>query len=221
MVTTFQALGVFMLALWPGAAYTFALERQLGAFGVGLSDRLIRFFASSVVFQALFAGPTVSAYRSYVVSGRLQHANVNSWAVEGIALAYVVIPIAAGSIIGAGHKQGWRWATLIGGEAPEPRAWDFLWRSRPTAIIRMKLKSGTWLAGLFGNSYNGKLSYASGFREHPEPADLYLSLGVQVDPDSGAFIRDDDGALRWTDGDSGLLIRWDEIEYLEFHDIGT
>lgn len=43
MISTFQALAVALLALLPGATYTFAYERRVGGFGVSLSDRLVRF----------------------------------------------------------------------------------------------------------------------------------------------------------------------------------
>lgn len=39
---------------------------------------------------------------------------------------------------------------------------------------------------------------------------------VSVDPDSGAFLYRDDGSLDVLRG--GLLIRWEEVEYLEFID---
>lgn len=212
MISTFQALGVFLLALWPGAAYTFAFERQVGSFGITVADRLIRFFAASVAFQALLAGLTVIVYRDYIANGRLQHGHVNAWVVEGLAVAYVLIPILGGILVGWGHNQGKPWARLVGGEAPEPRAWDYLWRQqRTTAVVRIKLKSGTWVAGLF-ETYGGRKSYASGY---PEPADLYLSVGVQVDPSSGAFVSQNDDTPRLVEGETGLLIRWDEIEYLD------
>ena len=195
MISTFQGLGVFLLALWPGAAYTFAFERRVGSFGITVADRLIRFFAASVVFQALLAGPTVIVYRDYIANGRLQRGHVNAWAVEAVALAYVIFPILCGTLVGWGHNKGWRWARLVGGEAPEPRAWDHLWRrqrQRDGAIVRIKLKSGPWVAGLF-ETHRGRESYASGY---PEPADLYLSVRVEVDASSGAFVRENDDTPR-------------------------
>ncbi len=61
MISTFQALAV---ALLPGASYTFAYKRVVGAFGVSLSDRLVRFLAASALFTALFSGPGLLLYRS-------------------------------------------------------------------------------------------------------------------------------------------------------------
>jgi len=57
VITTFQALGVALLALLPGASYTFAYERIVGKFGASLADRLVRFLAASAAFMAIFSGP--------------------------------------------------------------------------------------------------------------------------------------------------------------------
>lgn len=64
MISTFQALAVALLFILPGAAYTFALERVGGSFGVKLADRIFRFLAASAVFQALLSGVELWAYRS-------------------------------------------------------------------------------------------------------------------------------------------------------------
>ena len=54
-MNTFQALAVTLLAVLPGASYTFAYERVVGAFGVSLSDRLVRFTAASAIFHVRFS----------------------------------------------------------------------------------------------------------------------------------------------------------------------
>lgn len=51
---------------------------------------------------------------------------------------------------------------------------------------------------------------------YPEPQDLYLAASVEVDPDTGEFALGDDGRPRL--GSGGLLVRWEEVEYLEFID---
>jgi Family of unknown function (DUF6338) len=147
VISTFQALAVFLLALLPGASYTFALERQVGAFGVSAADRFVRFFAASAFFLAVYSGPAEVIYRRYVRNHRLARGSIPWWEVEIVALAYVLVPIAFGAGLGIARNREWRVATWIGGSAPEPRAWDWLWRKDDLLIIRMRLKSGTWLAG--------------------------------------------------------------------------
>jgi hypothetical protein len=73
---------------------------------------------------------------------------------------------------------------------------------------------GTWLGGAFSPPEGGELgSYAAGY---PDPQDLYLGRLAEVDPQSGAFLFDDAGQIRMASG--GILIRWDEVLYLEFVD---
>ena len=66
----------------------------------------------------------------------------------------------------------------LNADAPEPRAWDYLWRPGVQGVVRIRLKSGPWLAGVFGTTASGQRSYAAGY---PEKEDLYLSLQVKVD----------------------------------------
>lgn len=216
MISTFQALAVALLALLPGASYTFAYERVVGGFGVSFSDRLVRFLAASALFAALFSGPGLLLYRHFIVSGRLGRGDVSAFLFELIIVAYVLLPSLVGSFVGYGQNRKWPWVTLLVGEAPEPRAWDYLWRPGVEGIVRMKLKSGSWLAGVFGTTASGKRSYAAGY---PEKEDLYVSLQVKVDPVTGAFEQDPDGRPVPVDGSSGLLLRWEEIEYLDFQEI--
>jgi hypothetical protein len=215
MISTFQALAGVVLALLPGAAYTFAYERVAGPFGISLSDRLIRFLAASAVFHAVLAGPELLLYRHFVVTGRLGRGDVNWLLVAAVALAYMAVPTAAGTLVGLGRQRNWRGVRLLG-DTPEPRAWDYLWRLGVPGVVRMKLKSGTWLAGVYGTTVSGRRSYAAGY---PESGDLYLSLQLRVDAVTGEFARDDDDRPLPVPGGSGLLVRWSEIEYLEFQEM--
>ena len=52
MPDTFQAIAVLAVALLPGALHVWAFERQAGRWGIGLSDRLLRFVGGSVLFHA-------------------------------------------------------------------------------------------------------------------------------------------------------------------------
>ena len=74
------------------------------------------------------------------------------------------------------------------------------------------MKSGTWLGGAYADA-NGRRSYAAGY---PEAPDLYLAAAVQLDPGTGEFVTDDAGNVQLQEG--GILVRWEEVEYLEFID---
>jgi len=69
----------------------------------------------------------------------------------------------AGSLCRTG-LSGRRWAALITGTSPDPRAWDYWWSRQPQGVLRAKLKSGTWVAGFYGRLTDGDpRSYAAGF----------------------------------------------------------
>jgi hypothetical protein len=55
MPTTFQGALAIAIALLPGALYTWAFERIAGRWGIGLSDRLLRFVGASAMLHALVA----------------------------------------------------------------------------------------------------------------------------------------------------------------------
>jgi hypothetical protein len=57
---------------------------------------------------------------------------------------YVGVPVVTGSLVGHGIESGKRWARAIGGDALEPRAWDYLWQQRPIGYVRLRMKSGVW-----------------------------------------------------------------------------
>jgi len=57
------------------------------------------------------------------------------------------------------------------------------------------------------------MSYASGY---PESGDLFLAEAVEVNPVTGEIVLDDEGHPHSLD--SGLLVRWEEVEYLEFEE---
>lgn len=212
MIGTFEALGVVALALLPGALYTWAFERLVGAWGVGLSDRLLRFVGVSAIFHAVFLPVSYWVWTTYMMSRRIGSgtASPGLWA---LALLYVAIPIAAGTAVGSGTRSGSSWAKLFTGPEPAPRAWDHLFGSRPDGWIRLHLKTGTWIGGAFAQTEAGVRPYAAGY---PESQDLYLSPAVLVDPDTGEFVLAEDGEVVALD--SGILIRWEEVEYLEFID---
>ena len=212
MVDTFQALGVFLLALLPGALYVWAFEREAGGWGLGLTDRLLRFVGVSAVFHALAAPITYLAYKDLVVSGRLAHASNVPWWLWPVALGYVAVPAAAGTAVGNGVAAGKTWTRYVAGRAPAPRAWDHLFaREGLSGWVRLKLKSGDWIVGAYGRSGARDRSYAAGY---PETQDLYLVDTAECDPSSGKFVLNQGGGplLRGV----SVLIRWDEVMYLEF-----
>jgi hypothetical protein len=210
MPDTFQAIAVIAVSLLPGALYVWSFEREAGAWGVRLSDRVLRFVGVSALLHVVFAPVTYRLWVDFVRSGRIESgtAPLRLWP---LAIAYVLGPLMCGTAVGRATMRQRPWPRVLTGPNPAPRAWDFLFASAPDGWIRMRLKSGVWLAGAFALGLDGGRSYAAGY---PEEQDLYLVQTYEVDPDSGEFLSDDEGGV--VELDRGILVRWSEVEYLEF-----
>ncbi len=213
MAVTSEALVIFLAFVVPGAFYEWAYERQTGRWNDAATDRLIRFVASASVFHALAFPMSFAVWRDYVRDWDSGAGGSTPWLLWLFLWAAVVVPSLLGGLVGRGTRAAKRWVQPLTGRDPAPRAWDHLFSRRGAAWIRLKLKSGPWVAGKFVTDTDDRAlrSYAGGY---PSPADLYLLHRVEVDPDSGAWKYDGDGqiALR----ESGLLLRWDEVEFLEY-----
>jgi hypothetical protein len=225
MPGTFEALFVIALAILPGGLYTWYFEREVGAWGAAASDRVVRLIGSSAIFLALYSYPAYVLWTNYlheheVVRGRtlyvnaLDHAENLPWYLFLVPVAYVALPMVLGwlsghAVVRTRQTSNKRWrllATVTAGANPAPRAWDYLFLSRPAATVRIRLKSGAgWVGGEFG-----KGSYAAGYGFNPE--DLLLEEVYEMDA-SGKFEVTDDGDFVRVG--SAMLIRMDDVETLE------
>jgi hypothetical protein len=212
MPTTFQAVAVLLVALLPGAIYVWSFERIAGGWGLGLSDRVLRFIGASSVLHVI-AAPLTYWFWSTQWSKVLDASSDATFWWWAAAASYVLVPFGLGTLVGFGSREKWPAAKLVTGPDPEPRAWDHLFQGKQDGWIRLRLKSDTWIAGAFADS-DGRKSYSAGY---PHPQDLFMARGAQVDPDTGDFVFGDDGAVQLLDG--GILVRWEEVEYLEFIDV--
>ena len=131
------------------------------------------------------------------------------WAVP---LAYVLLPFLVGSTVGTATTRKRAWAIALTGRRRAPRAWDSFFSAGPTGWVRMKLKSGTWVGGFFIDKPGSGTSYAA--QQHAGEQDIYLAIQAVVDPVTGGFATNESGSA--IARGSGMLIRWDEVEYLEF-----
>ena len=210
MADSLQAVPVFLVALLPGAMYVWTFERQAGRWGIGFSDRLLRFVGGSALFHAVFAPATYWLWAEHWP--KVRGGETLDWRLWAVVAAYAVLPAIGGTAVGLGTRRGADWSRWFTGPDPAPRAWDYLFQHQADGWIRLRLKSGVCIGGAYANA-NGHRSYAAGY---PEPQDLFLAAAADLDQDSGAFVLDADGNPRVLEG--GLLVRWDEVEYLEFID---
>jgi hypothetical protein len=174
--STVEALAVAVVALLPGALYTWAFERQVGRWGIGFSDRLLRFVGISAVLHALAAPATYLVWRDYFREDADPGFNDLPLWLWAVALAYVAAPTGLGYLVAVGYRDKWRWVMALMGSSPAPTAWDAIFSGGPAGWVLLKLKSGEWIGGEFA-----KGSYAGGY---PEPADLFLSREAYVDQET-------------------------------------
>lgn len=207
---SFQALAVLAIGLLPGALYVWSFEGVVGRWGASLSDRVLRFVGVSGLLHVFSAPISYWFWSEYVRPGRLARGEPLPVGLWLMVLAYAVAPIALGWIVGFGTRRGWTWPQLLTGRNPAPRAWDAFFGDDPEGWVRLRLKSGAWIGAALG-AKDGRRSYFAGY---PEDQDLYLVQTAEVDPDTGEFLYDEEDQLRVRE--SGVLLRWDEVEYLEF-----
>ncbi len=211
MPSTVEAAAVVVVALLPGAVYTWMFERGVGRWGVGFSDRLLRFFGISAAFHVLAAPATYALWRDYLREDAQPGLNDLPWWLWLVALAYVGVPAVLGAFVAYGYHHPWRWAAAVVGHGAPPTAWDAIFSGRPAGWVLMKLRSGDWIGGEYAEG-----SYAGGY---PEPADLFLSRQCPVNPDDEDFVRGPDGEP--ISYGYGVLVRWEEVEYLEVTPTGS
>jgi Family of unknown function (DUF6338) len=214
MPTTLEALAVALLAIVPGAAFIWGMERLTGAWGIKATDRVLRFLGFSVFIHILISPLTYYLWTRYIHSGHIGRGEPLPYWLYQLAILYVLLPFLLGSIAGYAVVNGNPWAVrLFGYQARAPRAWDALFAQAPVGYMRILLKTEPprWIAGAYITSENGRRSASS---IYPETEDLYLAVRLQCDPDTGAFDFRSDGTPIRQNG--GILIRREDVLYFEF-----
>lgn len=212
MPGTVVALAITLLAVLPGALYTWAFEQQAGNWGADSTDRLARFAGASAIFLALELPAVYECYRRYVATGDVAAGRPLPAAVWTLPLVVILVPFGLGRLVGRATHRRRPWASVLTGPAPAPRAWDDLFAQADlTGWLVLKLKEGHWLGGYWGASTaTGLRSYAAGY---PDVQDLLVAETAEVDQ-NGDFIVDEHGFPRLTG--VATLVRWDEVDYALF-----
>ena len=208
MASGLQAVTLLVVALLPGAFFVWGFERNAGRYGIGLRDRALRLVGVSSVFIAVFASVLYWLYANYwqaFKSGAPLPAGLVI-----VPIAYLSIPGALGWFAGSRLRGGSKWARALAGSSRAPRAWDHLFQDHRGGWIRCRMKSRAWIAGVYAKIDDIE-PYASGY---PEPQEIFLARSIEIDQDDGGFVYGEDGRPHL--GAGGLLLRWDEIEFLEF-----
>lgn len=185
-----------ILFLVPGLNATWTIERLSGPSRLKGTERLLRALSLSVLIY-LGASFWLLPVATRAIEDRL-------WAWEPIIGGFVILFIAP-VVLALGVEFLRRSSIVRGGLRkvttidPTPRAWDFAFQEEGPFFIRLKLRDGERIAGVFGEN-----SFASAY---PEPTDLFLEEAWRVD-ETGAFIER-------VPGTAGMVVPQDSIEVLE------
>ncbi|WP_051754942.1 DUF6338 family protein [Kitasatospora purpeofusca] len=203
---TATQVAIILLLVVPGVTYQFVRERARGPVAAhrDLGERVLRALTAGLALDALYvivAGPALT---------RLVHDRRQGW-LTGAAdnpriaaltamLLLLVVPACAAWI-----------ASLLGSRRsrsvydPTPTAWDAAFRQRGHCLVRVRLKSGGWIGGWYGER-----SFASAY---PESADLYLQTAWAVSR-AGRF----EHPLELS---GGIHVRMDDVEFIDFVDVSS
>ena len=206
MTTTLQSLIIIWLAILPGALFIWAFEQSTGKWATGIRYSFLPSIGYSAVFHLFFLPLTYYLWSSY--KDPFMTGNYISFWVWILVFPYVILPIIIGLLVGWAIRneesittKWYRWIRILIGRSPVPRAWDFLFGRYPlSGWVHLRMKSGESLVGFYGQG-----SYVASY---PETQDIYFSHTHAFNADSGEFEESNESR--------GLLVRWDEVEYLEF-----
>ena len=216
---------ILIVLLLPGAFAAWGYERYRELYARRSKDWLIRLAAISGMSLTITAGPLYWLVSNYGDDFRNQ--NSLPWWMVGIPLAYIGVP----TLLGIASGLASRWITaryerkvtkisqVLASTRDAPTAWDYVFHERRSGMIRCKLKnSDRWVGGLFGpGGFLG--SYAAG---HGSEREIYVSQAIHFDAENGQPGRTTENDWDWvggTDG-AGIIIKWDDIETIEFMPIG-
>jgi Family of unknown function (DUF6338) len=209
-VDTFEALAVTIVGILPGAVSVWAYERNAGTWGLSSPDRLYRFVGASAAFGLLFAPLTYWIWSTYIHSGDIAQARQLPLYLWLVLALYGLVPALVGWIFGILIGQQGKVGNFLRSPGAPPRAWDSLFHDEHEGIVRLKLKSGSWIAGVLGR-YGEGASYASAY---PTPQDLRLAATVQVDAETGEYAMT--GAGKPIFQATQILVDWSEVDYMLF-----
>ncbi|HVF73594.1 MAG TPA: DUF6338 family protein [Acidimicrobiales bacterium] len=92
-----EAVAVALVAIVPGATYTWSFERQAGAFGLAAVDRMLRFLTASLAFHLVLGWLEYLAWRTLAGDRLLAGQFAVVWAA---AVVLVGLPLIVGWTLG-------------------------------------------------------------------------------------------------------------------------
>ena len=212
MTSGSEAEQLVLVLLLPGAFAAWGFERHVQRYGRRLKDWFLRLAGLSAVCLAVGAGPLYWLVATYW-RDFAEREPLPAWLylVPGL---YLVLPASGGWVLGLLVRRTGSTMSRLLGPTRAPSAWDSLFEAGDVGFVTCRLRSGRWVGGLYSDA-DPIRSYAGA--DGPVP-DIYLAHAVEFDQDSGYPVRLD-GDYVWTSG--GILLKWADIESLEFRPIGA
>ncbi len=210
MTSGYEAALLVLVLLLPGAFAAWGFERHVQRYGRRLKDWLLRLAGLSAVCLAVGAGPLYWLIATYW-RDFAEREPLPAWLylVPGL---YLVLPASGGWVLGLLVRRTGSPMSRLLGPTRAPSAWDSLFEAGDVGFVTCRLRSGRWVGGLYSDA-DPIRSYVGA--DGPVP-DIYLAHAVEFDQDSGYPARLD-GDYVWTSG--GILLKWADIESLEFRPI--
>lgn len=209
MPTSLEALIIAGVFVVPGLLFERGIEIKVAYWRTGIVERILRFLMWSLAIQIVVAP---ISYPIWKLSANTPVASMPVW--HGLVAWLWLIAVSASSygfglLVGNATTAGRKWSTWIIGREAAPTAWDHLWHLGTPGFVRVRLKSGRYLAGWWCGEGQ---AFAS---SHPQnEADIFLPYQISVNSTTGEFVMDERNAPKLKNW--GLLLRWEEIEALEF-----
>ena len=211
---------VLIAFLLPGAFAAWGFQWQRSWYGLRSRDWTIRLAGFSALLLALGAWPLYWFF-SHFGSNFDQLKPVSRWAVLAPVI-YLSVPVAAGVGLAWASNRFPRIRGLFLSPRQQPSAWDHVFGTERAGFVRCRMRSGHWVGGILtkhrvvdvGRNIIAPPLPSYVGQDGPDNFDLYLSVGVYLNQDTGEPLREDDGALRLTG--TGVLLARENIDHLEF-----
>ncbi|MGI5232544.1 DUF6338 family protein [Actinoallomurus sp. CA-142502] len=200
--STIGQIGLLVLFVLPGVSYQFARERFRGPSPRqrDLAERVLLAVAASIILDTIYVavfGRTLINLIFKKKEGWIPASDPRPAAVFALILLFAVPAFLAWAI---SWREGRQRKSFYDSTPP----WRHAVGDRDPCFIRARTKGGNWVGGWFGNNSNIALS---------GPIDLFLESAWEMSYDGRFMQRVDDS--------SGLYLRLDELEYIEFIDPST
>jgi Family of unknown function (DUF6338) len=173
--STVQELAILLLFVIPGTVYQGVLDRFRGPVAAeqDSSNRIVRAVAASAVFDSVYA-VAIGPHLVSMTSGKSALSGLSSHSRSAGLLGLVLLVLIPSIVALLEAKYDRRKSQAVYDSTPT--SWDFLFKSRGSCWIRLKLKDqGGWIGGWYGTK-----SFTSSY---PQPSDIYLESEYKMTSD--------------------------------------